>query len=180
MAHKNNAAVANEVSKTNKSNANRKAFKNEVLEAKAPVANEVSKQAENKPVKTQRVLETREAWECIFAHTVTLVATLAKGKALADNCNEGFHFVKVADSPHSRAYAKALLAAFSSNKADKFLGNCKVTCIASQPKRYELASQVLLKAKLVKGDDKAVAKVLTEGEKKQCKAFCEALMAALA
>jgi len=171
---KSKKIAANEVSENTKSNTN-----NEVVVAQSATANEVSETTKTDKPKTQRVLETRGDWEQIFNQCVALVATLVKGKALDENCREGFHFVKVADAPHSRGYAKALLTAFSSQKADKFLANAKNPSLAMQEKRQKIALQVLLASKLAKDESKAL-EVLTKGEKKQCKTFCEAVLNAIA
>ena len=40
--------------------------------------------------KTQRVLETRDAWSVIFNHTVALVAKCAKGETLSEGDRDGF------------------------------------------------------------------------------------------
>lgn len=162
MAHKtNNPAIANEVSAT-QTNA---------------TANEVSNPAIAKAEpKTQRVLETRQDWECIFTHTVALIATLAKGEALEDDCREGFHFVKAALSPNCRPYAQSLLAGFASKKAGKFLAE---TPLAEQEKRQEIALAILLKTRLGGKDEASCKRILGKAEPKQARTLATAVLATL-
>lgn len=176
MARKSNTPSAKQM--TNNTNATA----NEVsTNPTAPVANEVSKSATEQP-KTQRVLESRSDWECIFAHTVALITTLAKGEALEDDCRDGFAFGKVALSPNSRPYAKSLLAGFASKKAGKVLAD---TCLAEQDKRNEIAVAILLKTRLGGKDEASckatLAKVLTSKDAgpKQAKSLAEAVKATL-
>ena len=80
--------------------------------------------ADSKP-KTQRVLETRDQWSTIFAHTVALLAAAVKGEALPDDPRKGYAFGKPKVEPHSRQYAQSLLAGFASKKAGKVCGVLK-------------------------------------------------------
>ena len=139
-------------------------------------ANEVSKSATTEQPKTQRVLESRSDWECIFAHTVALIATLAKGEALGDDCLDGFAFGKVALSPNSRPYAKSLLAGFASKKAGKFLAD---TCLAEQDKRNEIAVAILLKTRLGGKDEASCKATLAKADAKQARSLAEAIKATL-
>lgn len=171
MARKSNTPSAKQM--TNNTNATA----NEVsTNPTAPVANEVSKSATTEQPKTQRVLESRSDWECIFAHTVALIATLAKGEALEDDCRDGFAFGKVALSPNSRPYAKSLLAGFASKKAGKFLAD---TCLAEQDKRNEIAVAILLKTRLGGKDEASCKATLAKADAKQARSLAEAIKATL-
>ena len=55
---------------------------NVVVNPQSATANTAT--ADSKP-KTQRVLETRDQWSAIFAHTVALLAAAVKGEALPDD-----------------------------------------------------------------------------------------------
>lgn len=176
MSHKI-AAVANEVSKST-TNVN---AKNEVLENQ-PVApaNEVSKPEATEKPKTQRVLESRSDWERIFTHTLTLVATVAKGEALEANCRKGFGFLALVDgvnpAPHAKGYAQSLLAGFASKKADKFLDK---TPLAEQEKRTDIALKVLMATKLGSSNLAKAKSILKAAKPKQEKTFAESLKAIL-
>lgn len=89
---------------------------NVVVNPQSATANTAT--ADSKP-KTQRVLETRDQWSAIFAHTVALLAAAVKGEALPDDPRKGYAFGKPQVEPHSRQYAQSLLAGFASKKAGK-------------------------------------------------------------
>lgn len=128
-----------------------------------------------KAVKTHRVLETRSQWLVIFNHAVSLVVALAKGEALDDDPRKGFAFGKVADQPHSRAYAQALLVGFVSRKAGKVFAQTKG--LADQADREKIAKAILTSCKLaLKGD---AAATLNKVEPKQAKTFAEAVLSEL-
>lgn len=126
--------------------------------------------------KTQRVLESRSDWERIFAHTVALICTLAKGEALEDDCRNGYEFGKVALTPNSRPYAKSLLAGFASKKAGKVLAD---TPLASEDTRKEIAIAILLHTKLGGKDINACTNTLAKADAKQAKSLAEAIKSAL-
>lgn len=84
---------------------------NVVVNPQSATANTAT--ADSKP-KTQRVLETRDQWSAIFAHTVALLAAAVKGEALPDDPRKGYAFGKPQVEPHSRQYAQSLLAGFAS------------------------------------------------------------------
>lgn len=127
--------------------------------------------------KTQRVLETRQAWDVVFNHMAGLVASLAKGESLCENPRDGFAFGKVADQPHIRGYAQGLLAGFVSRKANKFLG--EVDGLKTIEDRTKIALAILTATKLG-GKTTETAKVqLSKAEPKQAKTFSEAVKAAL-
>ena len=133
--------------------------------------------AQEQPVKTQRVLETRDQWVVIFNHTVSLVATLVEGKDLPTDPRKGFAFGAVKEQPHSRAYAQSLLAGFASKKAGKVFAQTEGLNDAT--KRHELAIAILLKTKLGGGDATKANSLLSKAEPKQAKAFAQAVLAAL-
>lgn len=138
--------------------------------------------ADSKP-KTQRVLETRDQWSAIFAHTVALLAAAVKGEALPDDPRKGYAFGKPQVEPHSRQYAQSLLAGFASKKAGKVFAQHEV--LADQAKREEIAIAILLKTKLAKASsgaenpETAARRILSKAEAKQGRSLAEALLAAL-
>lgn len=118
---------------------------NVVVNPQSATANTAT--ADSKP-KTQRVLETRDQWSAIFAHTVALLAAAVKGEALPDDPRKGYAFGKPQVEPHSRQYAQSLLAGFASKKAGKVFTQHEV--LADQAKREEIAIAILLKPNLLK------------------------------
>lgn len=153
---------------------------NVVVNPQSATANTAT--ADSKP-KTQRVLETRDQWSAIFAHTVALLAAAVKGEALPDDPRKGYAFGKPQVEPHSRQYAQSLLAGFASKKAGKVFTQHEV--LADQAKREEIAIAILLKTKLAKAssgaeDAKTAARrTLSKAEAKQGRSLAEALLAAL-
>ena len=129
-----------------------------------------------------RVLETRDRWSAIFSHAVGLVVILSKGEELPTNPQQGFGWGKVADEPHSRTYAKSLIAGFLTGKAGKVFA--KNEFLANKTNREKIASRILLSTKLVKPSPKqsqqdAVNGTLAKTEPKQAKSFAEAVLNAL-
>ena len=131
--------------------------------------------------KTQRVLETRDAWSVIFNHTVELVVKCAKGETLSEEDRKGFAFGKVADQPHSRGYAQSLLAGFVSRKANKFLGGLmgEADCLSTIEGRTKIALAILTATKLGGKTTESAKGILSKAEPKQAKTFSEAVKAAL-
>ena len=127
--------------------------------------------------KTQRVLETREAWDVVFNHMASLVASLAKGEPLCENPRDGFAFGKVADQPHIRGYAQGLLAGFVSRKANKFLG--EVDGLKTIEERTKIALAILTETRLGGKTTESAKGQLSKAEPKQAKTFSEAVKAAL-
>lgn len=144
----------------------------------AVVANEVSKVnnnlVANKVTKTQRVLETRDQWAVIFNHTVSLVVALVKGEALPDDPRKGFAFGKVAEQPHSRAYAQSLIGGFVSKKASKVFAQTEG--LQTVEERTKIAIAILLKTKLGGADESKAKAILCKAEAKQAKTFAEAVL----
>lgn len=145
-------------------------------------ANVVSKSAtanaaNEQPVKTRRVLETRDQWAVIFNHTVSLVVTLFEGKDLPSDPRKGFAFGTTSEAPHARGYAQSLLAGFASKKAGKVLA--QTVGLTEQADRKKLAIAILLKTKLGGGDESKAKSILGKAEPKQARAFAEAVLATL-
>jgi hypothetical protein len=148
--------------------------------ATAATANVVGKTSADKSAdkpKTQRVLETRQAWDVVFNHMASLVASLAKGEPLCENPRDGFAFGKVADQPHIRGYAQGLLAGFVSRKANKFLG--EVDGLKTIEERTKIALAILTATKLGGKTTESAKGYLSKAEPKQAKTFSEAVKAAL-
>lgn len=141
-------------------------------------ANEVSKSSTAKAAKqadkTQRVLETRDQWAVIFNHTVSLVATLAKGEALPTEPRKGFAFGGPKEQPHSRGYAQSLLAGFTSKKAGKVFAQTEG--LKEQADREKIALAILLKTKLGGDNETKARSILGKAEAKQARAFAEAVL----
>ncbi len=159
---------------------------NVVVNPQSATANATPKGGEKQPSnspKTHRVLETRDQWSVIFAHTVALLAAAIKGEALPDDPRKGYAFGKISAEPHSRQYAQSLLAGFASKKAGKWFTQHEV--LADQAKREEIAIAILLKTKLAKAssdaeDSKTAARrTLSRAEAKQGSTLAEALLVAL-
>ena len=170
MAHKTNTNAKNVVLESNTNNA---------------IVNEVNKPTETKSEpKTQRVLESRGDWERIFAHCTKLVVSVANGEELGKDSRDGFSFAKVAEAPHSRAYAQSLLAGFASKKADKFFPTERFVgspalpevALSEQATRIKIALAILTATRLGGKDSRAM---LSKAEPKQAKSFCQAVLAAL-
>lgn len=161
------------------SNATTATRNNVVVNPQSATANTAT--ADSKP-KTQRVLETRDQWSAIFAHTVALLAAVVKGEALPDDPRKGYAFGKPQVEPHSRQYAQSLLAGFASKKAGKVFAQHEV--LADQAKREEIAIAILLKTKLAKASSGAenpetAARRILSKDAKQGRSLAEALLAAL-
>ncbi len=159
---------------------------NVVVNPQSATANATPKGGEKQPSnspKTHRVLETRDQWAVIFAHTVALVVASVKGETLPDDSRKGYAFGKISAEPHSRQYAQSLLAGFTSKKAGKVFAQHEV--LADQAKREEIAIAILLKTQLAKAssgaeDSKTAARrTLSRAEAKQGRTLAEAVLAAL-
>lgn len=167
---------------TTTTNATAKAVENSV-NRNASVASKsaTATTSEASKPKTQRVLETRDAWSVIFNHTVELVVKCAKGETLSEEDRKGFAFGKVADQPHSRGYAQSLLAGFVSRKANKFLGGLmgEADCLSTIEGRTKIALAILTATKLGGKTTESAKGYLSKAEPKQAKTFSEAVKAAL-
>lgn len=136
-------------------------------------ASEASKSA-TATAKTQRVLETRDAWSVIFNHTVALVAKCAKGETLSEADRKGFGFGSAKDQPHSRGYAQSLLAGFVSRKANKVLGS--VNGLSTIEDRTKIALAILTATRLGGNTTEKAKGLLSKAEPKQAKTFSEAVL----
>ena len=128
---------------------------------------------------TRRVLETRDAWEVIFNHSVSLLASYAKGIKV-EKPREGFEkaFGSAASSPNSRAYAKSLIWGFATNRAGKVLKN--LDDVATPAQREKIAKAILVDCKLVRnGSNEDINAQLARVETKREKAIAEAVLAEL-
>lgn len=116
-------------------------------------------------------------WSVIFNHTVTLVATLAKGESLPEDARKGFGFGKVAEQPHSRGYAQSLLAGFVSRKSAKVLG--EIEGLKTIEERTKIAIAILVATKLGGNTPEKASALLSKAEPKQAKTFSEAILKAI-
>lgn len=133
--------------------------------------------AAKQQVSNRRVVETRDLWERIFAHTVTLVVAQVRGQQVADP-RKGYGFGAVATQPHSRAYAQSLLTGFTTCKAGRVLaGNDD---LADKANRVKIATAILLATKLAKDGNEGAARIMAKSEPKREKAFAQAVLAELA
>lgn len=141
-------------------------------------ANTESKNAvkNNAANSTSRVVETRDMWEVIFNHSVSLVVAYTRGQQVEDP-RKGYAFASVAQQPHSRAYAKSLIWGFVTSKAGKVLKD--FDDIAKRDSREKIAKAILIDTKLVKGDSAAIAASLAKIEPKREKAFATAVLTEL-
>lgn len=122
---------------------------------------------------TRRVVETRDMWEVIYNHLVTLVVAYTRGQKPAEP-RKGFGFGAIADQPHSRAYAQSLLVGFLTGKAGKALKGCDD--LASRESREKIAIAILLDTKLAKDGNEGAKRIMAKSEPKREKAFAEAVL----
>lgn len=146
-------------------------------------ANVVSKSttvnaASSQPVKTQRVLETRDQWLVIFNHAVSLVVMLVKGEKLPKDARKGFAFGTTKEAPHCRAYAQSLIGGFLTGKAGKVFAQHEV--LANHENREQIACNLLINTSLAKDGPAGAKRILAKAKPKQAKAFATAVLSALA
>lgn len=141
----------------------------------------VSKNAAEQQVKnantTRRVVETRNQWDVIYNHTVSLVVAYTRGQKPTEP-RKGFGFGAIAEQPHSRAYAQSLLVGFLTSKAGKALKGCDE--LASRESREKIAIAILLDTKLAKDGDEGAKRIMAKSEPKREKSFAEAVLTELA
>ena len=125
---------------------------------------------------TRRVVETRDMWEVIYNHLVTLVVAYTRGQKPAEP-RKGFGFGAIADQPHSRAYAQSLIVGFLTGKAGKALKGCDE--LASRDNREKIAIAILLDTKLAKDGNEGAKRIMAKSEPKREKAFAEAVLTEL-
>lgn len=126
---------------------------------------------------TTRHTETRDLWERIFTHAVTLVVAKIRGQVI-EKPRDGFGFGSIADQPHSRAYAQSLLVGLTTCKAGRVLANNDD--LADKANREKIAIAILLDTKLAKDGDEGARRIMGKCEPKREKAFALAVLEALA
>lgn len=124
----------------------------------------------------KRVVETRDMYEVIFNHSVSLVVAYTLGHK-GENPREGFAFGSVATQPHTRGYAKSLIWGFVTSKAGKVLKDLDE--VAKAEDRKKIAIAILTDCNLVKGDSKAIEASLAKVEPKRERVFAESVLAGL-
>ena len=124
----------------------------------------------------KRVVETRDMYEVIFNHSVSLVVAYALGQT-PEKPREGFAFGSVATQPHTRGYAKSLIWGFVTSKAGKVLKDLDE--VAKAEDRKKIAIAILTDCNLVKGDSKAIEASLAKVEPKRERVFAESVLAGL-
>jgi len=124
----------------------------------------------------KRVVETRDMYEVIFNHSVSLVVAYTLGHK-GENPREGFAFGSVATQPHTRGYAKSLIWGFVTSKAGKVLKDLDE--VAKAEDRKKIAIAILTDCNLVKGDSKAIETSLAKVEPKRERVFAESVLAGL-
>jgi hypothetical protein len=132
---------------------------------------------------TRRVVETRELYEVIFNHSVTLITAYCRNQKPSDP-RSGFGFGPTADQPHSRAYAKSLIWGFATNRAGKVLKNFKgidkvlqdFEGLDTAQVREKIAIAILSDCKLVKGDSEAIKAQLNKVEPKREAAIAKSVL----
>ena len=147
----------------------------------------VSKNSVSNTKTTRRVVETRDMYDVIFNHAVSLVAEyvrcFAYGEAYPDGeqSRKGFAFGSTSEQPHTRGYAKSLIWGFATNKAGKTLKGLddRFLDAAGKPEREKIAIAILTDTKLVKGDSKAIAASLNKVEPKRERVFAESVLTEL-
>lgn len=151
--------------------------------SKSESKNASTKQVNNASNTTRRVVETRDMYEVIYNHSVSLVAEYIRcftnGEAYPDGekSRKGFAFGPTNDQPHTRGYAKSLIWGFATNKAGKVLKN--LDDVADKANRAKIAIAILTDVKLVKGDSKAIEASLNRVEPKRERTFAESVLAEL-
>lgn len=133
-----------------------------------------SKQVNN--ANATRRVETRDQWDVIFNHAVSLVVAYTHGHKVTDP-RKGFAFGAIGQEPHSRGYAKSLIWGITTSKAGKALKG--FDDLATRENREKIAIAILTDCTLVKGDSKAIAAYLAKVEPKREKAFAEAVLTEL-
>lgn len=141
-----------------------------------PVSKNAAKQQVNNANTTRRVVETRDQWDVIFNHAVSLVVAYTRGQK-PEEPRKGFGFGLIGDQPHSRAYAQSLLVGFLTGKAGKALKGFDE--LASRESREKIAIAILLDTKLAKDGTEGAKRIMAKAEPKREKAFAEAVLTGL-
>ena len=125
---------------------------------------------------TRRVVVTRDEYDVVYDHAVSLVVAYSRGQKV-ENPREGFAFGPIANGNHTRGYAKSLIWGFASSKVGKVLKDFDE--LADKANREKIAIAILTDVKLVKGDSKAIAASLAKVEPKRERVFAESVLAGL-
>ena len=125
---------------------------------------------------TRRVVETRDAWDMIFNHAVSLVVAYTRGQKVEDP-RKGFAFGAIADQPHSRGYAQSLIKGFVTNKAGKVLKD--FDDLAKTESREKIAIAILLDTKLAKDGTEGAKRIMSKTDPKREKVFAMAVLSEL-
>ena len=136
-------------------------------------ANAASKQQVNNP----RHTETREHWDVIFTHAVTLVVAHIRGQKVTKSDRDGFKFGTHAQQPHAKAYAQSLLTGFTTSKAGKVLK--ENDDLSDRDARVKIAMAILLGTNLAKDGNEGAQRIMDKSEPKREKAFAQAVLEAL-
>ncbi|MBO4499129.1 MAG: hypothetical protein J5732_02615 [Bacteroidaceae bacterium] len=147
---------------------------NSALNAKG--VNTESKNAVKNANTTQRVVVTRNEYDVVFDHAVSLVVAYSLGQKV-EKPREGFAFGPIANGSHTRNYAKSLIWGFATSKAGKVLKD--FDDLAVKANREKIAIAILTDCNLVKGDSKAIAASLSRVEPKREKVFAESVLTGL-
>ena len=138
--------------------------------------NTESKNAVKNANTTQRVVVTRNEYDVVFDHAVSLVVAYSRGQQV-EKPREGFAFGPIANGSHTRNYAKSLIWGFATSKAGKVLKD--FDDVAVKANREKIAIAILTDCNLVKGDSKAIAASLSRVEPKREKVFAESVLTGL-
>ena len=144
-------------------------------------ANVVSKsesknQVNNAANSLKRVVVTRDEYDVVYDHAVSLVVAYSCGHKVEEP-RKGFAFGPIANGNHTRNYAKSLIWGFASSKAGKVLKDLDE--VAEKAKREKIAIAILTDCSLVKGDSKAIAASLAKVEPKRERVFAESVLTGL-
>lgn len=138
--------------------------------------NTESKNAVKNASTTQRVVVTRNEYDVVFDHAVSLVVAYSRGQQV-EKPREGFAFGPIANGSHTRNYAKSLIWGFATSKSGKVLKD--LDDVAVKANREKIAIAILTDCNLVKGDSKAIAASLAKVEPKREKVFAESVLTGL-
>ena len=141
--------------------------------SKSENKNAAMQQVKNTAKTTQRVVVTRDEYEVIFNHSVSLVVAYSRGEQV-EKPREGFAFGPASNGSHTRGYAKSLIWGFATSKAGKVLKDLEE--LTDKAKREKIAIAILTDCSLVKGDSKAIAASLAKVEPKRERVFAESVL----
>lgn len=143
---------------------------------------------------SRRLWETRDMWQVIFDHTVTLIVLALKGDKLPDEPRKGYAFGKATDKdgktlklkvsedqPHMVGYAVSLLAGFGSyatKKANKALleAGLQNEVLGDAKARMSVAEQLVIACNFTKTN---AAERISKADAKQGRALVLAVATAL-